>query len=522
MKRVVINTFARGQADERYDDTPGAFAHSKQFDILTHPRRLVPLRGMESDTANTGIGNIIVGYDGLMLGVGVDTGGTPANGSLWQRSGYGASDDWARPGTDQLSGAAVNYELLVQNPDAGTVRTVYWSSANLLVASDPLGGSSASTQALTFVSIGQGLVHPKDHIIYIPYRTSSAQQIATIAPNGSAFGGYTSTSFTGLQFLYRAYCLSWYGDYLAIPQTSMQGIGVNGSIVGLWRRDTSITTFDEIIPWGAGNLKVLNNLDGTLIGISTKSANNAESFSDYDSIMIKAWNGGAEPTLIKELKVPYTGEGSYSVARPTASINPRVNFVYQNRLYFSVNLVPADGINPARYGLWSVGRNKITGEWTVVQEHVATNDNSDTGVIAAAITGDFLVTAHTAEGTLTNTNQGIQTDGAFNATSVWESLVNHGMSDEDRLKKKKIFNVSVRTQPLLTGGQIVLKHRCDSNGADADWTTIYTYNTAADVGFDTGAVTMKDGYDHQFRIESTGGAIVTAIGYRYDELQSNV
>jgi hypothetical protein len=117
---------------------------------------------MTADTAGTGIGNIIVGTDGLLYGVGTNS----ANGRLWQRSGYGASDLWQHvPTNDQLSGAAVNYDFLVDFQNAGNVRTMHWASNNLLVASDPAGASSATTQALTFSSIGQGLVQARQAYI---------------------------------------------------------------------------------------------------------------------------------------------------------------------------------------------------------------------------------------------------------------------------------------------------------------------------------------------------------------------
>lgn len=530
MKRVIVNNFAKGKADDRFTGGPGEFAQSKHFDILTYPRLLYPLRGMASDTASTVIGNIIAGSNGFFYGVGVD-GNNPSNGKIWVRAdnnttasstgSFGASSTWRALTNNQLSGATVNYDFFVENPDTGQVRSLYWASTNLLVASDPLGASSASTQALTFTTIGQGFVHPKDKDLYFPYKTASAHYIGIIPPNATAFTGISTTAFT-LPFSYRAYCLSYYGNYLAIPLTSPNGIGVNGSIVAFWNRDTTTTTFDETIPWGAGSLQVLNNVNGTLVGISTKSANYSGSFQDYDSVLIKAWNGGAEPILIKELKVPYIYSASQTVSHPQATINPRVNFVYQNRLYFSVNLVSGDGVNPARYGLWSVGQNKVTGEWTVVQERVATNTNTETRVIAAAISGDFVSMAHTAEGTLTYTVNGIQSNTTYAATSVYESLVNPNMSEEDKLQKKKIFNVSVHTLPLPASSQVVLKYRIDSSGADSDWTTLYTYSTASGISFDTGGLTLTDGYNFEFRLESTGGAVITGFTYRYDIVQTNI
>lgn len=519
MKRFIVNNFARGMADDRYGAQPAEFGFSKHFDILTHPRRLQPLRGMAAHTISTLIGNIILASNGLMYGVG-DTGSS--NGKLWKLAGYGVSDDYAALSTNQLSGAAISYDFLVEWPDAGQTRTIHWASTNLLIASDPAGASGASTQALTFVSIGQGLVHPKDKNLYFPYQaTATTPKIGILTPNGSPFGGLSGSPFA-LPSQYRAYCLSWYQNWLAVPLTTQAGTGIQSSLVGLWNRDTTATTFDETIPWGAGSLQVLNNLQGALIGISTASANFAGTFQDYDAVLIKVWEGGAEPIQIKEIKVPYLAGGTPTANFPRATINPRVNFVKDNRLYFSINLVPGDGVNPARYGLWSVGKNKVTGEWTVTQERVATNANTETGVIAAAMAGDFASIVHTAEGTLTKSNNGVQSSGSYNATSVFESGVNPGIDDADKFLKKKIFGLSVNTLPLPSGAQVVLKYRVDSTGADADWTTLRTYTTTGGSQFDIGAGVLTDGFNHEYRLESTGGAVILGFTGRYDIIQTNI
>jgi len=528
MKTIVIDNFSRGIADDRYNGITGECGFCKHFDILTHPRRLQPLRGMSTDTASTTIGNIIVASNGFLYGVGVD-GSNPSNGKLWVRAdnnttasstgSFGASSTWRALTNNQLSGATVNYDLIVENPDAGQVRTLYWASNNLIVASDPLGASSASTDALTFSSIGQGILHPKDKTIYFPYKTSSAHYIALIAPNATAFGGKNYTAFT-LPFLYRCYCLSYYGNYLAIPMTSVNGIGVNGSVVALWNRDTSTTTLDETIPWGAGKLQVLNNLNGVLVGVNTLSAAYSGSFQDYDAIQIKMWAGGAEPTLLKELKAIHLAGSN----QPTVTINPRVNFIYNNRLYFSVNVNPNDGKQAAWYGLWSVGKNKLTGEWTVSMERVETNSNTGTGVIAAAISGDFVSMAHTAEGTLTYTSNGVTSSSTYGATSVYESLVNPGMDPADKMRKKKLYAIQVNCLPLPSSASLVLKYRIDSDGDSSDWVTLKTYSTTDGSSFDVPNIPSSgksDGYNIELRLESTGGAVPIAFAYKYDVLSSN-
>ncbi len=517
-------------ADDRYEPRTGEFGFIKQFDTLTFPKKLQPLRGMTDDSgaSQTKIGNIIVsGSTGLMYGVGEDPSNPGTSGKLWRKPGYGSGDAWASiPTNNQLAGGVYNPNFLVDYPDAGNARTIYWAAAGTeLRASDPTGASSSSQQNLTYASIGQGLVHPKDKNLYIPYRTTTTPYIAVQAPNATVWSGFSATAFQ-LPMQYRVYNLSYYGDYLAIPCTSINaGSDVLSNIVYLSNRDTSQTTFAESIPWGAGFLKVLNNLGGVLVGISETGSDTLqpETTQDYNSIVIRIYQGGTESEIIKEIKAVHLT--NVSGGRPSVSINPRVNFIHAGRLYFSVNINPNDTITPARYGLWSVGKNKLTGEWSVQMERIATNANTETSVIAAAAAGDYFEMVHTADGTIAKPINGQTNASTYGATSIYESGVNPNMDEADKLAIKKLYNVRVNCQPLLSGAQIVLKYRTDSNGADSDWITAYTYATTGGISFDAplaGTSAYTDGRNFEFRLESTGGAVILPYGYSYALTETQV
>ncbi len=520
MKRAIINRFA-GMSEDRYDDSGNKYGFTKHFDVLRHQKRLTPIRGMTTDTASTGIGNIIVAANGIMYGVGLDIPNNPTLGKLWARTGYGGSDGWASyiaGGVQtQLPGATGVYDLLVDWKDCGHVRSLHWAANNVLVCSDPVAASSVATSALTFASIGQGLVHPKDSNFYFPYKLAAGTTyIGKIVSNATPFTGLSATAFT-LPSIYRAYCLSYYGNYLAAPLANINGGagGVNGSEVQLWDLDTSLTQPQEVIPWGEGSLKVCNNLGGILVGISEGQRIYQGFVQDSDSIVIRVWNGGPEPTVIHTIRATHLAASG----QPSCVINPRVNFIYNKRLYFSINVVPNDGKQPSRYGLWSVGKN-AAGEWTVCQEMVATNANTETGVIAAAIAGDFVSMCHTAEGTITFTTNGITGSAVFGASSVFESVVNQGMAEGDKVFYKKLMTIRVRCLPLPTGAQLTLKYRTDSDGSTSDWTTATTaYTTTGGVAFkaplQADGSPFKGGYNFEFQLTSTGGATPTAITYDY-------
>lgn len=521
--RRVLSRFDGGMADDYIRGATGESSVSKHFDILSYPRRLQPVRSMTAESVtDSKIGNIITASNGLMYGVGTDP-SNPTLGKLWYRQGFGASDVWASLATNQLSGATLrtgDYAFLTEYPDAGNVRTIFWASTNLLLASDPAGGSSAATDSLTFSTISQGFVHPKDKVLYFSYQTTTATYIASISPNASAFGTHNYTALT-LSKRYRVYSLTNYGDYLAIGATSNDGVGASTSVVILWDRDTSLATVSEIIPWGAGNLKVLNNLNGVLVGVSTMSSNQTGSVQDHDAIQIKAYAGGAEPTLIKEISTT-----RLTTTAPMCAINERVNFVYNNRLYFSANIV-GGGTAPAYYGLWSVGKTK-TNRWATTIERMATNTGTETGVIAAAMSGDFCSMCHTAVGTLTFTTNGNNLSTIYDATSIYETTINPEMSDDDYDVNKQLTKVFVSYLPLPADAQIVVKYRVDclqnASGSTlgAGWTTVISRTTDNEGYFemtiDNAGSQFTAGRKYEFRIESTDGAIITGLGYEYKAL----
>lgn len=509
MKTVTVQNFHGGIADDIYENVVGQFAIAKHFDILTYPKRLQPLRGMMSDTPGTAIGNIILASDGLLYGLGIEPGFSST--TLFKRTGYGASDVWASLEWDGSGTPSYNFLVEFTNAHINN-RQFYWGTSGGIYASGASGISSL--MALSFIHLGQGFVHPKDQILYVPYDNN----IGTITNAAETI----NTAQFVLPSQYIIPCLTNYGNYLAIPAYVSSGVTNNSSIVYLSDRDTSLTTFAESINWGAGKLKVLNNLDGVLIGISEVSSFDGSQNQDVASIVIKGYNGGTDPFLIKEIKANHL----FGASHPEATINQRVNFVYKNRLYFSININPNDGIQSAYYGLWSIGKNKVNGQYSVTMERVATNDNSELGIIAAAFNGDFVSMCHTTEGTLTCTINGQSSATTYAATSVYESVINPNMPEIDQIYKKTLMAVGIQTAPLQIGQQVVMKYRADSTGA---WTPLFTKTSTSP---DTDVATYEHslsgsggsliGRNLEFRLESTGGAIITGYSYKYQFLKSNL
>ncbi|MBR1146676.1 hypothetical protein [Bradyrhizobium sp. AUGA SZCCT0431] len=516
MKTVKIADFDGGFADDYTDGQRGECSMCKHFDVLSYPKRLQPLRGMTTEsTTNSSIQNIITAADGIMYGIGTEA-ANPTFARLWYRQGYGASDVWTQVSSQaastalRVSGANDDAAFLVDYPEAGNVRSMFWAATNLLFAGNPAGGSSPDSQALTFTTISQGFVHPKDKMLYFGYQTATQTFIGRIGPNATSFGSVALTALE-LPKRYRVYSLTNYGDFLAIGVTASEGGSSTVSSVILWDRDTSLATVSDIIPWGAGQLKVLNNLNGALVGVSRMSSNSTGSVQDHDSIFIKMWAGGAEPTLIKEISAT-----RLTATAPSCSINPHVNFVYNGRLFFSIDVVNG-GAAPDYYGLWSVGRTK-SGRWAVQIERMATSNGSHTSVLAASIAGDFVSMCHTAAGTLTYTTNGNNLAVIYGATSVYESLINPNIDPIDAEKKKQIKTAFISTLPLPDDATVTLKYRVDSS-LSGSWTTLITETTN---GTTVSEINVNGliGRKFEFRLESTGGAIITSFGFKYETLES--
>jgi len=526
-------TWFRGVANDYRFGGSNEISLSKHFDILTYPNRLQPLRGMATEsTTDSEIGNIIVGTNGNLYGVGTNP-ADGVNGKLWVRAdnnttasstgSYSASSTWRSLTTNQLSGVVMrtgDYNFLVDYPDAGNVRTMHWASTNLLIASDPLGASSATTQALTFSTISNGFVHPKDKILYFGYQTGSgATYIGKIASNATPFAGLSTTALQ-LPSQYQVTSLSYWNNYLTIACSSTaSGNGVNSSVVFLWDRDTSLATVSESIPWGGGKLVALNNLNGVLVGVSSQSAATTSSVQDSDSVFIKTWNGGSEPIVEKEIIAQHT----IATLAPSVLVHPNVNFICRNRLYFSVDIIPTDG-STATYGLWSVGRGE-SGRFVTTVERMATNTGTETGVLAAAIAGDFVSIAHTAVGTLTYTINGATSTTTYGATSVIESCVNPNMKLEYRLKKKKLMKNIATFSPLVSGQSVVLKYRVDCLRTTA-FTTIATASTVGDTRLEmpglSDGTAFTDGTDFEFALQTAGGVFITGWAYVVELMDTQI
>jgi hypothetical protein len=251
---------------------------------------------------------------------------------------------------------------------------------------------------------------------------------------------------------------------------------------------------------------VLNNLKGVLIGISHFATNNVQ--ANQDKLEIKIWAGGSAPTTIKEIIAQRLDSTT-----PAIVLNDRVNYINNDRLYFSADITISSSYTIK--GLFSIGQSDA-GEWVLNFERESPDGTS---VLAAAGNADFVAMVYGSVGQLAHTR-----GGGIYTTSYYESVINPKMPLADTFRKKELKGIFATYLPLISGAQIQVQYRVDSD-QEGTWVNVITdavdgsvYSDAVRAGGDI----LQVGFMYEFRVISTGGAVLTGFGYDYDFVKTQI
>jgi len=508
MPRVYLNRFDGGVVNDPRNPDTNKYRVATNFDALTNPYKLTPYRDSEDgDSAGSTSKKqnfcIALGpsstYSLHALGVVSGTARAEVLRKFLTTGGATDLDDngWATPSNNQSGGGTTSFNLFVFYKKTGLI---YGAQGNQYIwAFDPTGSAAwANTHndLTSYTNIAQGLVHSKDDILYVPYDNK-------IAKNNN--GSWSNTALTLPSHLYIT-SICEYGNYLAIACAPLSGFGK--SVVYLWDRDSSLTTLSESIDWGEGNIKVLEEIGGALVGISL-SGNDSTRFAD--KISFKSWTGGSRARLIQELE---GGNATSYLLISKQKINDRVYFLMKVTLNGS-----------SREGVWSIGPSSTAiGGFSIVHERTPNNDTAinSAGTKGFFFAGDFLFIGYinaNGDNAVSKTNDA----ASYTATSILETTVNPGMDRLDRPHRKKLKSVGATYEALPISGQVVVKARVDGG----TFATYFTETTDSAVRTEPvgvqadGAYTNSTGTEFEFRIESTGGAVVTGLFYEYENILSN-
>lgn len=362
------------------------------------------------------------------------------------------------------------------NYSTGTKDTGTSSSTGTLAT---IGVTTVANTSATISSVAQGLI-AKDDNGYIFYNNI----VVRIYPSGTV-----QDQALKLPTNLKITSACNFGNYMAIG-CSPTSIYNGNSKVFLWNLYSP--DVQEVIDWGEGELRVLETVEGMIVGITDRYLNNA-SGAGRGSMIIQGYSGGS-PQVLKEV----------FTSALTGITMPQSKAIKNNRLFFSAKIKTNDAGTEYNEGLWSFGRKNANYPFSLSLDYVS-SDITTSGIQSFGSAGNFFFISHSGDGGILKTND----TAVYTEPSILETqILNFGSTELD--KRLDSFKVSFRK--MASGESILVKYKVD--GATT-WTTIGTTDTDNSISHtflreETNAVDFKSGREFIFRIESTGGAEITS------------
>lgn len=484
-KTVEINVtqFDGGIADDVRQASANSFQIAKHFDIFSNPKRLTPYRSFEADTNDgstaTGMKQYFVrdfvyaSSSAKLYGLGQ----TGAGLTKVVSKADATTGNWTLDASSE-GNAAVQNGCLVEYKDylwgfQGTTQVFKWG----LLSGTPSITNTAGTVG-TITSVAQGVI-AKDDNLYLPYNNKLARVTS---------GGTVNDAVLTLPTNFKITSICNYGNYLAIacaPISTFNGT----SKVFLW--NLTSTDVQEAIDWGEGELRVLETIEGMLVGITDRYLNNATG-AGRGSMIIQTYSGGV-PQVVKEVF-------TLALSGKTMPISKAVK---NNRLFFSAKIMTNTAGTTYNEGIWSFGRKNVGYNYALnldlIDENVSTS-----GIQSFGAAANFFFIAHSNDGSIDKTNDA----ATYAFTSIYESqMYDFG----DTCSDKRLESVCVYFRKLATGEAVTAKYRIDDA---TSWTTIGTDSTGDDksrtfLSIEATDTNFASGREYEFRFESTGGAEIT-------------
>jgi hypothetical protein len=483
IKELTIDRFDSGVSNDPRDKDLSKFYHTKHFDTFTYPRKLVP-RPAFDNSVTTGLSAQRIfkfiydaddGGDYRLWGLGTRTSDNKTVIWKWLTD----TTTWDAPSGNLWDTSAVmtdaffNYKGYAYCFDTGNG---YLQRYKL----DESGGTEETYQDLSLTASSKVAqpVHCKQ------------DDVAYFFANNKVYA-LNDTSWTGLVLTcpsnYYIANACEYGDYLAIVCNDLYQLR---SVVFFWDRNASVTTFTRRFDFDTSHIYQIAVLDGRLIVVAT----------DYVKVWTKMFNG-AEFQVVKELV------GTKLNADSLTNSMQRQYAVADNKLYFPMDfdIIGQGSDYNDRFGIWAVdSRGRIELAFMV--------DDATSYKGLFFLNGNLWVAYNTdgiAKSLITYSSA---------PDSVYESL----FIGEGR-QNKHLLSVGVQTEALPTAGVVTLKYRTSENSA---WTTIFTHNTDGSyyheaVNIESTGAILPYFKEMQFRVESEGGAVITGLNIKYEEIDDN-
>lgn len=481
---IKINNFSGGVSDDPRENNATKFQVAKHFDSFSNPTRLTPYRSLEADTHDgstaTGMKQYLVkdfaysSTNAKLFGLGQ----TGAGLSKVVEKADATTGNWTLPASSEGNGAVWNgcfFEF------QGALWFLQGTNqlANWVIATNTITNSVA-TVGSTITSVANGVI-ASDANAYFAYNNV----IVRIAP------GLTVTdSAKTVPSNYKITSLTNYGNYLAIgcaPISTYNG----QSKVFLWNLSSDL--FQESIDWGEGELRVLETIEGYLVGVTDRYLNNAVG-AGRGSMIIQMYSDGV-PQVVKEV---------FTQALTGKSI-PQTKFVKNNRLFFAAKIMTNSAGTTYNEGIWSFGRKNVNYPFALNLDVIDENIDTD-GIQAIGSAANYFFITHSGDGSIDKTND----SATYAFTSIYESQIfDFGDVDSD----KTLISLKVSFKAQASGESLTAKYRVD--GATA-WTTIGTFDTDGAlshtfVNIEADGSAFASGREYEFRLEGTGGPEITGL-----------
>lgn len=484
MTTIPVRVHNTGITSDGFDHDASLVRSSVHFDTVSSPSQLIPKRSVENGDTSAAT-NQIGGFtyaNSKLYGVSFAAG---TGQKLFYADGV-TGGTWSNPANMNITAAyvkaPVDYHGALYLFQSGSFDAYTYAAAR----------RDANISGLN-IGVSDAVVHSKDDVLYLASTNFIYKSVSVLGANP-----VTASLVLTLPANFTITSICEYGNYLAIGCAPISGYGK--SRVFLWDRDSSVTTLSESIEWGYENLQILEQIDGVLIGISYATANTFGS-----KILFRAWSGG-QPILFRTLLSTTT-----YVVGDLVGYRQKVN----NQLYFPLTIT----LNGTKLqGIWRVGRPQAGAPFTVSLDYLP---NGDTGLTSGTLNGFYILGDYAFISYISSAVYGLsKTDDQANytTTSYIESIINPRMPDGDFFQKKRLVRFGADFSTLSSGQQVVAKYRVDGGS----WKTIFTKTFTTPTAETTDYISNRDatgqfdqGNYYEFRLESTGGAIIVGYVYEY-------
>lgn len=487
----------------------------EHFDPFVAPRKLVPYRDMEANSTGGNYINCFAYIGSLLYGLGKST--TTDLVKLYEKALDNITGDWTASTTATATTTNRNVNCFI--PYTATSDFLFGLGSTRYVWAYAPGTDTFTDQAYdtgVFTNCAQGIV-TRDDILLIPIDNKILKK-----DGGTTVSDNWTIALT-LPALYAITDLEEWGDYVAIAVRPLSaGSKSLNSKLFIWDKISEDVT--DVIDFGEGELKLIANIEGTMVGIMEIGGVTGAAYAINPKVAIKAWVGGQSATTMHEMSTPLnTGTDSLAVN------GPHCKFKDGNKLVFALDTI-LNGTEET--ALWCVG--KMPGyPFTFDKLIKPNNDTPITSIQGVYKLGQYWFVSCNAVGTVMRTND--QGTNSFTATSKYITQKIDGSTEnaDNASKYKRLTWICAHFEPLKAKTTVTLEVRLDHA---TSWTTVKTFTEAGTTANTTRlqASEYAAGSDFpicrefQFRFTTSGGtgggadsATLLGVEYEYETIDND-